>query len=620
MKDLVNKLIEEYPVVTKAPANFFLAGEHSVMFGELAICQAIPRYVYIGLKRASGDNVYVKPAVYPNPITMEPLPPIDLPRMDQCMIEKLLWANNFRGLEIKILSEAPRGCGLATSGALGAALSLAVIYMFSNKQERNKLLLLQQEMENGQRVLKDVQNYEQFSRVWPLAWKIDALFHDHASSGANAFFALVGSPAGLPGIYRGALREGDFVPQKKRKKGSPFPLRAFNEKYSGCEYYKKTGCKKPYKSCPSFTGHYSLYDELPFSAAELYEWDTRMRGELFKYAVAICYCGELKRTDEVIRKVVSRAKLLKEMKNGVLPRPGWEKNRWETLIRSLGISAEELLNYILAPCGDEISSQQDVFRVILSIQSKLRYDICVSCDEIDDICEVAQKSSCAAKLTGAGFGGDVVIFGKTKTSLRNFLEKLVITRKDEKYKPAVHLDASCWSEGDLVTSPASFVRYEPRNIVFKCDVSENCVKRKEVVISLNKEKHELLERTKGQEIHSGGDGFIASFTCSEDAVEMGNLLYRRIYEVEKKAILRMGVYTGVNDYYGTINPHKEAPEIGHVTHIEESLKEIGKENYILICKDSYEMLSQEIKEQFVLSGQKVRDEIVCYISQEPWMK
>jgi len=616
VQEKLKSLRKEFPIVTKAPVNFFLAGEHSVMFGELAICQAIPKYVYVGVRKIGGESVHVRPAAYPDPLSME-LEDSPLPTLDQCMIEKLLWANGFKGVEIAIVSEAPRGCGLATSGALGAALSTGLTYIFSNRKEREELIEFLGRLTNKERRLQEIIKDRQFLKIWPLAWKLDALFHNHSSSGANPFFALVGSPNGLPAIYKGAHREGNFLPKQDRDRSKPLPLKASNEEYGICEYSQKPECKAPGEKCPLFTTHYTLYDELPVYATDLQEWESRVSQEFFRCAAAICYSGEPKRTGEVIRVVSNRAKALKEMwkKEKPLPNSAIEQDPWQILIRCLGISSEMMLSSLLQLCqfGSE-GSQDELFKSIQSVQSKLRSDIGVSCPTIDEICQFAERAGLAAKLTGAGTGGDVVVFGRTKAQLNDFLRELVIKRRGTEWNPTLHFKPSYWADGDFIASPVSFVRNEPRNILFKCDVGES-PNRKTVASHINRIKKELLKETNGIEIYPAGDGFVASFTCPEDALEMARRIYKRIEIEVQKPMLRFGVFSGIKDFY-KYPGGEEVEEFTHVTHTEETLKELNKENHVLICENTYRRLPQEWREEFEGSI-KVRDKIPTYISRKP---
>ncbi|MEW5693771.1 MAG: hypothetical protein AB1765_10810 [Candidatus Hydrogenedentota bacterium] len=396
---------------------------------------------------------------------------------------------------------------------------------------------------------------------------------------------------------------------------------ASNEKYGICEYSQKPECKAPGEKCPSFTTHYTLYDELPIYAAELQEWEPRVSEEFFRCAAGICYCGEPKRTGEVIRAVSNRTKALRKMweeKEKPLPNSVIEQDPWEIIIRSLGISSKKVLSSILQLCQLELQGSQDeLFKAIQSVQSKLRFDIGVSWPTIDEICEFAERAGLAAKLTGAGAGSDVVVFGKTKAQVGNFLRGLVIKRRGRKYNPILHFKQSYWADGDFTSSPVSFIKNEPRNILFKIDVSERSQNRRKVTEELNRIKGELLKKTNGIEIYPAGDGFVASFTWPEDALEMARRLYRRIEIEVPEAILRVGVFSGIKDFY-KYPGGKEMEEFVHVTHIEEALKELNKENHVLICKNTYERLPQEWQKEFEESI-KVRNKIPTYITRKPWI-
>jgi hypothetical protein len=137
----------DWEVVVRAPGNFFLAGEHAVMFGHPAVCQALPAYTYVGLRRRLDDAAVnldldavsffdvMKPGMFRHDFEYPA-------RFVACQLERLLESDGWKGVDIGLYSELPSMCGLASSGALASALAIGLNIMFEKTQAERRFSAL----------------------------------------------------------------------------------------------------------------------------------------------------------------------------------------------------------------------------------------------------------------------------------------------------------------------------------------------------------------------------------------------------------------------------------------------------------------------------------------------
>ncbi len=407
----------DWEIVTRAPGNFFLAGEHAVMFGHPAIVQAFPHYFYVGVRRRLDDrNVHIDTN---NVFFVDHLNPKRKNRsfaiptnMIACQLEHLLSVNGWNGVDIGLYSELHSMCGLASSGALGAALSLALNYLFEQEGSRNTLDDFLKKVSNPTRRLDEVIHDPMFSKaLFPLAWCIDSLFHNHQSSGANAFFSLIGSPDGLPAFYRQTTpRKGDvdnpiegFNPSGTISKGSTCPEFAFPPPQNG-------KCSKG-NPCPDYATEMSYYSRFPYEAKSLSDDYPNAFCELFHFCCALIYSGRPKITPLAIKSVKKRiAQFGKYFAQCDYLSLG-DSSAFDVTMGYIGFRSEELWQAMGAyfRTADKPESKSMVQKIGF-VQSGLKNLLGISTEEIDSICQKAQLKGFEAKLTGGGKGGDVVVF------------------------------------------------------------------------------------------------------------------------------------------------------------------------------------------------------------------
>jgi len=606
----------DYPVVTMAPANFFFGGEHSVMFGELAVCQAIPKYVGVAVRRIPGKRVVVANALYPDPAAPDRAPRDErssFGSVQSCQLEKLCWTHGIEGVEISVFSTVPRGCGLATSGSFGAALAVACKLLVSNRDERQGLMAMLDEISKPSRSLKHLTDREDFATVWPLAWKVDALFHAHSSSGANAFVAFVGAPAGAPVIYQGARRRGDYVEPRRRESDEIRPLTAYADDGHHCKWRGSSHCadRADKARCPDWAYHYRLYDELPIRAREMSEEEPLFDLTSLQLAVALCFSGYPKRTGEVIRKVQEKQRSLARMRG----EEGYS-SAFDIYVRALGAACEELLNHLLLPArartnGGVPQLQTITFDSIRAIQSKLRHDMNVSSPEIDQIVHAADSEGIAAKLTGAGRGGDVLVVGKSKPQLEQFFAGLKIPREHGQYEPPLHLRPSCIAAGELRTEPVCVVHAEPRYVLFHYDIAHETRRpepRAELAEHLRHESDLLCGQFGGLKLrpHEGDDGLF-SFCNADDAVQFAERLNNRRAEIPDSYV-RFGIASGRTQYTLPIQEETDQEDLGVVATIQKA----ADPNTLLVCEETHASLTPALRSRFQPVLRSI-GEISCFL-------
>lgn len=593
--------IKEFTVLCRAPLNFFLSGEHCVMFGEPALCQPINKYFYVALKRIKGDSIRIDPICFPDPVQPESFKTgIPFTRPDiwiACKMEKLLWSEGFKGIQIGLLSEAPTGCGLASSGALGAALALGLQYLSSsNEERRSKLLDLIRSLESPQRILSSIIQTDDFKKLFRVAWKIDALFHRDASSGANAFFGLVGSPKGLPASFKGDLRDGDYVPQDKRDEESPTPSRANdNNPEMHCKYYGGASClakqtpKELFirRKCPDYTYHYRLFEELCYSALDLHEIAPEAEAERCKLKVALIFSGVEKSTDDAIKAVAEKKRILLMDRDFRIRSSS--ANPWTNVIQTLGVTSQTSIEAMARYDYQTLMSSTD------TIQAMLRHHLGVSEEGIDDICQQANKAGIAAKLTGGGKGGDVVLLSTDENELENLTKNL--NTRNHRYVPHLDPSVSSYSRFDFRAEPVTLVRGDPRYVLLHYDIQDSSkihIEIERICRVLHETADQLSKKFDGYELPIEGNGGWYSFVWVENAVEFSRELVRQFgREIEKKdypeATIGIGIIRGVENWpRGSSPAGVYSDDVRDTVTIAKVLKSKGRLNAIGLSKEAYE--------------------------------
>lgn len=468
----------DWEIVVRAPGNFFLAGEHAVMFGHPAVCQALPQYTYVGLRRRLKDretNLDLNAVTFFD--VMRPgkfRHDFEYPaRFVACQLERLLESDGWRGVDIGIYSELPSMCGLASSGALASALSIGLNLMFERNASRSEILdTLKQLWAPNRRLSRAIQDPVFCSVLFPQAWRIDSLFHNHQSSGANAFFSLAGSPNGLPAWYRQIQpRKGDLDAKVEGFAVSRSYSRSHLCSKFGTNPKPNVACPPDNVWCPDFGHCYKIYSDLEIEARDLSEDFPSAGSDLLDFACALVFSGKTKTTERAIRLVKERIGIISEYFASV-PFLGLAEDSGQDIIMAyLGSVAAELWKAL----GEYFSSPSEtstkrVLEKIEYAQAGLRNLIWVSTAEIDRICAQAHLGGFAGKLTGGGTGGDVLVMcgGADYSLLKRFLERL---QEDENASFDVHFHGQ-WRARDLACH-AEIVKAEAHRFLAAVDLKQS---------------------------------------------------------------------------------------------------------------------------------------------------
>jgi len=471
----------DWEVVSRAPGNFFLSGEHAVMFGHPAVVQAIPKYFYVGLRRRLNDsrvnvdskNVYFVDVLDPEEKSTNFIIPT---RMIACQLEHLLSVNGWHGVDIGFYSELPSMCGLASSGALAAALSIGLHYLFQKGVDHDEMLGLLNSISNPTRMLDEIIKNPAFSKiVFPLSWCIDTLFHNHQSSGANAFFSLIGSPDGLPSMYKQTEpRKGDV----DNLINGFLPSRTISENSICTDYNRspKSGLKcSSGKACPDYSNEFSYYSNFPYEAKTVGSDFPNASCELFNFGCSLVYSGMPKTTEMAIRSVKERIGKLGEYFSKVKHLMIDASGAFDVTMAYLGSVSEELWqtigSYFHSP---DIYTSNNVVQKIGFAQSGLRNLLGISTEQIDYICRQSQIRGFEAKLTGGGKGGDVVLLceGKDWNKLREF-EKELENLQEASFRSHFH---ARWLTRDFVCYP-SIVKAQSHRFLTAIDIKGSEIHR-----------------------------------------------------------------------------------------------------------------------------------------------
>jgi mevalonate kinase len=421
---MINKLNEERReffsschYLAKAPGSFFWSGEHSVMYGQLAIIQSIPLYLYVGIQQGDFGNFaydirYIKKNTSTGLIQIDnsDFESISLGAWeDKYKVEEFLkyWKNK-TGLEyfkLKIWSEIPPKCGLNSSGAFGASLS-ALLYMMENKLNCREFKETVEKWKNIS--VEDLRKNQSFLSIFKTAWALDDCFHDYSSSGAGPFSSLLGSP------------NEDLILYFTQKKGfgSQHPIRRIAKEKKVLDF----NLYEPYLDKIDRLAIFGKKIDIPFWIRE-------------KLAVSLIYSGEAKDTGwvlEELRKwftnpVREFAEIFyqhfdkKEIKNYEknLSRPISDfieehdeylaENEFysKTLFtESLGLLSWALLKSLKNERMDVFQERIRDIHNFLNFYKVFKGKLIECYRSINDI-----DGSVAIKLTGAGGGGDLVVFG-----------------------------------------------------------------------------------------------------------------------------------------------------------------------------------------------------------------
>lgn len=422
--------LKKSDIIVATPAAFFIIGEHSVMHGHPALYMPIPLYLYLGLKRTNYKEINIEVwSRSPNYHLKDRFGEFKWKNREKEELERKIKEifddrKYHTGYNISALVEIPSRCGLNSSGAFSAALSLAST--IDNEGCGLGKILKWSKIDKLIKLRKDSLFNDIFDVAWKIDWKIQ-----NGSSGIGPFASLVGSN-GSPIIY--FIEKSKTENYKQRKwyawflseilKGREMEVFArywFSLIYSG-EYSRTSD---------AFS---TLQKTIERSSENVYIF----MGEILKEISDIIEEKDLESISTPLRHL---------LEEGLKQNPDFGGNGIENVKRYLlekifgvmgGFSLIAISNIIHQP--DVLTSMINAYQTVLS---SLR----LSTKEINEICNVfSSLEGVGVKLTGSGGGGDVLVISRDA----NLWEKVRQECKHRNY--IVHFEYKGSAISDLVSN------------------------------------------------------------------------------------------------------------------------------------------------------------------------
>lgn len=442
--DVYRKLFAKCPIVVSAPTTFVWSGEYTTMYGGPSITQTLPMRVYVGLEPISQSEIRYGIYEYFNPSrqTFEH-------RQDETILQEpivallhqelaILTGNSPSiGFVLHVLSEAPAGHGLQTSGALSAALATALHLQFG-------ALATTTVVGWPTLPLDQLSAQKAFDRVFRLAWKIEAIHHAGVASGRDAFVPFVSSL--YPVVYfteHAIARVTAAALDERQPTVSAERVETLNSlRYWGFRLDEFYDLKLPPYWPIDFGLIYSGYDNdttsvmrfVPFMQADIQQVGRSFGRQLVAKLGRSRSKGLKLFTDRLLaeRSAVLRDRIIDTL--GIVTMSFSEA--FHELIRR-SHTQEHLHAFVRS-----INHYQDVLRILQT-----------STPTIDHICflllDKARRmdvvSGVGAKLTGGGHGGDVLFaapIGVFRKSAEELVKELQSTLNAE-----IQLDYASWIDG-----------------------------------------------------------------------------------------------------------------------------------------------------------------------------
>lgn len=431
-------------VVNSTPASFIWSGEYVSIFGGFSISQTLPFRIYVGLEPISTNEI--KSGVYKvfNPsIQQFENHPYDnfirakISDLIRSEIPKITGKNANNGFVFHILSEAPAERGLNISGAIAAALSLAIYLNYSKNITQKNV-----DIWTNQKII-DTINDAYFNKIFRFAWKIESVYHAGTSSGRGALVPFINSF--YPIIYFTEKTDPGII-KTENNKSSSSDIFGFN-KINNIKYWAYRLNEFFDFDIPSYYWPIDfglIYSGYENSTASIIRMIPNIKEDLKEH------------TDQIKQKFIQKTqdgshKTVSSFHEDCF---GSDEEPWETVIKALGIICLKIIGNFenIIRKGHTEEYLQDFFRSINQNQNILHI-LEASTTSIDHICfsiyERGRKvdiiSGVGAKLVGAGHGGDVV-FAAPIGIFRKSVEELVLDSK-KSYTKDINLDYASWVDG-----------------------------------------------------------------------------------------------------------------------------------------------------------------------------
>ncbi len=564
LEDEFNKFktnLNDSEIVVSFPGVFFFIGEHAVIYGQPALYMSIPLYVFAGIKKSGAKGINIE------------MWQIDL---EGKFFKKFKWENNqreelqryiedvFRRESIEpeysifALLQIPPRCGLNSSGAFSAGVSVLLGML--------KGYISQEKVNNWQntRDLSVLKKDKEFNKTFEIAWEIDWVMQN-GSSGIGPFTSLIGV-RGEPIVY--------FLTSEVSEEQKP--------EWSACllsELYGEDEMKWLKKACIAL-----IYSGR--SAATKKAFDI-VREESYKASQTIPLFSKqlLSKQPEILEKIKEIATPLQSILiSGIKENKEYYKetkidiDKFISELKEKKKEYKDIHEYILSKiysvlggfsliCISNFKTSCNKKYVVsmMNVYQNVLDSLGLSTSEINEICKKFHQEEIGAKLTGSGTGGDVVVFSD-------------IPGKINKIKRIIR-------ENDYVVHFASWKgkrEYEPIQKCVKYLVTSHDLRESEkdeaYIGVITKKLPESPEyKDKGE--------------FSEDAGKT----QRNILE-DIKQIIKIAGEENITLDVIVLPEYSFPPEKdGHHWEIREKLKEITKENELIIIAGSYlSKLSEDI--------------------------
>jgi mevalonate kinase len=438
------------------------------MYGQLSVVHAIPLYAYVGVELTDGKKFEFEVrginkkanTVRLEELTAEQVEPI-LQWHEEERIKKYLefWRvkNKQNYFKLKVWFEVPPKCGLNSSGAIGAALAglLQILEAGENKYEA----LVEKINAWKHKSVEEIKADPIFRDVFLKAWILDDCSHGFSSSGNGPFCSLVGSP------------DGNLLLYFTQKKGfdSQHPI------------------KRITKSDEELT--FNDFEEVGRKIAQIDWWGKKLtlKKDLKDLlGTALIYCGTPKDTGDILAELNKKYNIpiedfksffssmfpkekLKEFAGMARPISDFIKDYPESPLgtefytKSLFCESLGLLSWMLVRFVTLCQDPKQLYAHIESINKLLDFYGVFGEQQTRLYKQIKEiNPNVGVKMTGAGGGGDLVVFGN-----RDSIEGIENHIK-EAY--AVHFSTNHmgWEADGLTVVPAA----EERETVLKGDMLE----------------------------------------------------------------------------------------------------------------------------------------------------
>jgi mevalonate kinase len=409
------QFFSECQFVAHTPGSYFWCSEHAVMYGQLAVIHVVPLYAYVGIKYGNYKKfefevrgIQKDVNVGLEDVAVEKMEPITQ-WYEQKRVEKYLefWKgkNKEQYFKIKIWFQVPPKCGLNSSGAISTALAGLLQILECEKAKRGAIMKKINTW--GNKPIEELKEDKIFNAIFRKAWILDDCSHNFSSSGMGPFSSLVGSP------------NGDLILYFTQKKG-------FNSTHPINRFAKNSEDLKP-----------EDYEQVGEEIIKIDWWSIRLPlKQKIKEAlgVAVIYCGSPKDTGNILAELEKRYKIpvenLRDLFSAIftggkykeftkVARPisdflkDYPKPPLDTEFYAKSIFCEPLglLSWILVKILDK-GNLDELLTHITTINKYLDF-YGVFNDELSKLFRAIKEinSNVGIKLTGAGGGGDLVVFG-----------------------------------------------------------------------------------------------------------------------------------------------------------------------------------------------------------------